>query len=98
MPTPEDDLKNIADLAYIELDQATAIQLTHDLDAIMKFVEQLRAVDTTHVDPLLHPLDLTQRLRPDQVTEANHSEQLGTIAPLFEDNLYLVPKIIDIGT
>jgi len=97
MSTSKNDLKKIAALAYIEMDSNSTNQLAHDVGAIMDFVEQLRGVNTSQVTPLLHPLDLEQRLRADVVNEENNVSQLADIAPLFADNLYLVPKVIDIG-
>lgn len=97
MPTTEQDLQKIAALAYLEIDATSAQQLSQDVSAIMDLVDQLRQIDTTGVAPLFHPLDLQQRLREDDVLEGNSVEQLATIAPLFTDNFYLVPKVIDSG-
>lgn len=97
MPTTEQDLQKIAALAYLEIDTTSAQQLSQDVSAIMDLVDQLRQIDTTGVAPLFHPLDLQQRLREDHVLESNSVEQLANIAPLFTDNLYLVPKVIDSG-
>lgn len=72
-------------------------QLCEEVNAIMDFVEQLRQVDTTGQAPLFHPFDLHQRLRPDEVREKDCSKELAEIAPLFENGLYLVPKVIDSG-
>ena len=94
MPSPESDLKKIAALAYLNLDETNAHQLAQDLDSIMHFIEQLRDVDTTQVSPLLHPLDIHQRLRIDKVNEDNVVVSLKQSAPLFADGLYLVPKVI----
>ena len=93
MSTSEHEITKIAALAYLETDTKSAQQLAHDVSAIMDFVEQLRQVDTTTTVPLLHPLDLHQRLRLDEVTEKNCVAKLAKIAPLFTDNLYLVPKL-----
>jgi aspartyl-tRNA(Asn)/glutamyl-tRNA(Gln) amidotransferase subunit C len=97
MPTSKQELQKITALAYLETDASTTQQLTQDVSAIMAFVEQLRKVDTTGVIPLSHPLDLHQRLREDVVQTGNCVAQLEKIAPLFTDNLYLVPKVIDSG-
>ena len=97
MSSFEQELKKIADLAYLEMDTASTQQLSQDVRSIMAFVEQLRQVNTTDVTPLFHPLDLQQRLRRDEVREENCVTQLEKIAPLFTNNLYLVPKVIDSG-
>ena len=63
-----------------------------DLD----FVGALERADTTDVAPMAHPLaGLTQRLRPDVVTEQDHHEQYQANAPQVAAGLYLVPKVIE---
>ncbi|WP_133127809.1 Asp-tRNA(Asn)/Glu-tRNA(Gln) amidotransferase subunit GatC [Legionella nagasakiensis] len=97
MITSKNELNQIAELACIELSHDNLTQLTEDIQAIMNFVEQLRTINTEHYSPMLHPLDLHQPLRNDEVKEENCVAELETIAPLFAENLYLVPKVIDIG-
>lgn len=91
------DLEKIAGLAYLTIDEEHSEQLTQEISSIMDFVDQLRSVDTKGIAPLFHPFALHQRLREDEVTEADCVAELEAIAPLFEDNLYLVPKVIDSG-
>ncbi|KTD08096.1 Asp-tRNA(Asn)/Glu-tRNA(Gln) amidotransferase subunit GatC [Legionella jamestowniensis] len=97
MAITSDDLKSIEQLAYLDAEPSENTKLAEEINAIMDFVEQLKQVDTTGVAPLFHPFDLHQRLRPDEVQEQDCSRQLEEIAPLFEENLYLVPKIIESG-
>ena len=65
------------------------------LSRIVEFVDQLKAAPTTDVVPMAHPLDQSQRLRADEVTEANERERIQANAPAVEDGLYLVPKVIE---
>ncbi|ASQ46112.1 Asp-tRNA(Asn)/Glu-tRNA(Gln) amidotransferase subunit GatC [Legionella clemsonensis] len=97
MAITNDDLKNIEQLAYLDAETSENTKLAEEMNAIMDFVEQLRQVDTTGIAPLFHPFDLHQRLRPDEVHEQDCTRQLEEIAPLFEENLYLVPKVIESG-
>jgi len=55
----------------------------------------MNAVDTQGVKPMAHPLDAVQRLREDVVTEADQREHFQQHAPLVEDGLFLVPKVIE---
>ncbi len=55
----------------------------------------MNSVDTTEVTPMAHPLDVAQRLREDEVLETNQRERFQKVAPLTEDGLYLVPKVIE---
>ena len=97
MTTSEAELKKIAALAYIDIDANSTLQFANDISSIMNLVEQLRQINTSAVAPLLHPLDLHQRLRHDDVLDDSALPALAKIAPLFANDLYLVPKVIDIG-
>ncbi len=96
MQNPDHILTKIAALAALDLnaDADTTTQLAHDVGVIMNYVEQLKQIDTQGVSPLLHPLDLHQRLRIDDVSEESCLEQLAELAPLFDKDLYLVPKTL----
>jgi aspartyl-tRNA(Asn)/glutamyl-tRNA(Gln) amidotransferase subunit C len=51
--------------------------------------------DTEAIQPMAHPMDQMQRLRPDVATEENQRQTFQSIAPQIENGLYLVPKVID---
>ena len=89
------DLEKIAQLAYLDKDIEHLPKLIEDINAIMSFVDQLRAIDTQKITPLFHPLALYQRLRPDEVSEEHCLAALRITAPQFENDLYLVPQVID---
>ncbi|BCX80754.1 aspartyl-tRNA(Asn)/glutamyl-tRNA(Gln) amidotransferase subunit C [Methylomarinovum caldicuralii] len=90
-----EEVKQIAWLARIGIDDGAAAKYAHDLSGILDFVAQMNAVDTESVEPMAHPLDLPQRLRPDEVTEPNQREKFQAVAPAVANGLYLVPKVID---
>ena len=89
------DVEKIAHLARLGIDAGDIPGYARNLTAILAFVEQLNSVDTTGVEPLAHPLDATQRLRPDAVTETNNREHFQKVAPETEAGLYLVPQVIE---
>lgn len=95
MTISPEDLEQIAHLAYLDTDLDQSSKLIHEINEIMDLVEQLSAVDTKDVTPLFHPLALHQRLREDAVTEEDCLNELEALAPMFEDNLYLVPQVIE---
>jgi len=90
-----EDVRNIAQLARLQMDDASLEQYASDLSSILALAEQMNAVDTSNVSPMAHPLDATQRLRPDEVTESDQREKFQAIAPDVENGLYRVPKVID---
>jgi aspartyl-tRNA(Asn)/glutamyl-tRNA(Gln) amidotransferase subunit C len=55
----------------------------------------MQSVNTERVEPMAHPLDVTQRLRVDTATEKDRRDELQTLAPAAQDGLYLVPKVIE---
>lgn len=95
MPLTVEEVKNIAYLARIGIEAGDAGCYAQDLSGILDFVAQMDAVDTEAVEPMAHPLDLPQRLRPDEVSEEDLREKFQAIAPAVENGLYLVPKVIE---
>ncbi|MCK4710630.1 MAG: Asp-tRNA(Asn)/Glu-tRNA(Gln) amidotransferase subunit GatC, partial [Gammaproteobacteria bacterium] len=65
------------------------------LSSILDLVDQMSAVNTDDVEPMAHPMDASQRLRADIVTETNQREKFQSVAPKTEDGLYLVPQVIE---
>ncbi len=90
-----DDVKQIADLAYIKVGDDEAEAALAQLSDIFKLIETMQAVDTTGVEPMSHAQDVVQRLRDDSVTESDQRTLNQSIAPQVEEGLYLVPKVIE---
>ena len=89
------EIEKLATLARIAIDDSTINEVTERLGSVLELVDQLQAADTSGVDPMSHPLQATQRLRQDEVSEFNQREALQTTAPDTEDGLFLVPKVIE---
>ncbi|MEZ5547026.1 MAG: Asp-tRNA(Asn)/Glu-tRNA(Gln) amidotransferase subunit GatC [Pseudomonadales bacterium] len=89
------DVQNAAHLARIAIDENDIEGYTQDLANILALVDQMQAVNTDQIEPMAHPTDAVQRLRPDLVTEENQRDYFQQIAPATENGLYLVPRVID---
>jgi len=89
------EVVKIAHLARLGVSEAELSGYARDLSAILDFVARLESVDTVTVQPMAHPLDEVQRLRLDEVTEANRREQFQAIAPSVDGGYYLVPRVIE---
>jgi aspartyl-tRNA(Asn)/glutamyl-tRNA(Gln) amidotransferase subunit C len=92
--TPE-DVKKIGHLARLNLTEQDIAVYTPQLSSILNFIEELNKANTAQTEVLAHPLDISQRLRPDTVTEPNLRDKFQGIAPQVEAGLYLVPKVIE---
>jgi len=93
------DVSRIAHLARLELRADEQAAMLGQLNDFFRIVEQMSAVDTRGVEPLYTPLSAVQavelRLRDDVVTEGNERERNQASAPVVEDGLFLVPKVIE---
>ena len=92
--TPE-EVKKIAFLARLSIQEENVEHYSQDLSNIFGLVEQMNAAKVDSITPMAHPQDAMQRLRDDVVTEENQREKLMGNAPLKEDGLFLVPKVLD---
>ncbi len=90
-----DEVKKIAKLAGLSVDETDLQSYATNLSNILDLVAQMDAVDTTGVTAMSHPFDTMQRLREDVVTDFNRREDFQAIAPETKDGLYLVPKVIE---
>lgn len=95
MSLTPDQLQRIALLARIDVAPGEAQALAERLNQVLGLIDQLQSVDTRGIEPMSHALDLVQRLRPDQVTEADRRDDYQRGAPALEQGLYLVPKVIE---
>jgi len=95
MTLKSEDVRNIAHLARLHIEEDTLDQYVNDLSSILALVDQMNQVDSSGVVPLANPLDTTQRLRADEVTEIDQRDKFQRIAPDVEGGLYRVPKVIE---
>jgi len=95
MAISEAQFRSLAYLARIQIDGSQLERIRDNLSNIIGFVEQLEAADTEGVTPMAHPLDASQRLRADEVTESDRRERFQQDAPQVADGVYLVPRVLE---
>ncbi|MGH8372826.1 MAG: Asp-tRNA(Asn)/Glu-tRNA(Gln) amidotransferase subunit GatC [Gammaproteobacteria bacterium] len=95
MSLSPDDVKSIARLARLSISDQDIPVYARTLSNILEFVAQLERAETGGVSPMAHPLEMSQRLRPDQVSETDQRELFQQNAPQVEAGLYLVPRVIE---
>ena len=93
------DIARIAHLARLALEPAEAERMQSRINGFFDIVEKMRAVDTSGIEPLPHPVAAIQavqlRLREDVASEPNQREANQRSAPAVERGLFLVPKVIE---
>ena len=99
MSLSDDQVRRIARLARIDIRPEESAAVIDRLNRVLGLIDQLKAVDTSGIEPMAHPLDALlpegQRLRRDEVTETDQRELHQSVAPAVQDGLYLVPKVIE---
>lgn len=93
------DIARIANLARLELQPEESERMLAQINGFFAIVEKMRAVDTSGVEPLTHPVaavqDVQLRLREDVASEPDQREANQRSAPAVERGLFLVPKVIE---
>jgi aspartyl-tRNA(Asn)/glutamyl-tRNA(Gln) amidotransferase subunit C len=95
MTLKSEDIRSIAHLARLQVDEDAIDQYVTELSSILSLVDEMNQIDSSGVLPLANPLDATQRLRKDEVTEGNLRDKFQAIAPDVEGGLYRVPRVIE---
>ena len=89
------DVEYIAHLARLEVSDDEIADYVDKLSNIIDLVAQLGKVDTDGVLPMAHPLDMCQRMRPDEVTEEDQRGLFQANSEAVTDGFYRVPKVIE---
>ena len=105
------DIQRLAQLSRLQFDAPSSERLLGQLNGFFEIVGQMRAVNTSGVVPMSHPVDtmqglsqavadtdehgMTLRLREDVVSESNSRDANQRSAPAVERGLFLVPKVIE---
>lgn len=95
MSLTKDQVEHIATLARLTLAEHELDDVVAKLSSIVDFVDQLQSAATDDVLPMAHPLNQSQRLRADDVTEMNERERIQQNAPDVERGFYRVPRVIE---
>jgi len=95
MTLTPDEVRSIARLARLAISDRDIPRYADNLSRILDFVAQLDKANTSQVTPMAHPLEMSQRLREDIVTEINQRGLFQKNAPQTETGLYIVPKVIE---
>ncbi len=90
-----DQIERLAALASLEVGEEDAGRLGHELARILDFVRELDTAVTDDIEPLTHPLELSQSLRSDCVGEPVDRDRFQRDAPQTEAGYYLVPRVIE---
>ena len=95
MAAAQIDVKYVAHLARLHLTPDEEKKLGAQLGDILGYIEKLKKLDVTNVDPTAHPVPLVNVTRPDEVRPSLPQEEALRNAPKQDRGLFIVPKIVE---
>ena len=95
MTVGKDDVRRIAKLARLALDESRVAPMVGELNGIFTWVEQLNEVNVDGVAPMTSVVEQRLKMREDKVTEGGNADALMANAPGGEDHFFVVPKVVE---
>ena len=95
MSINKDTIKKISKLARISVTKEETDRLEKDLNSIIKFVEQLKELNTDKIAPIASVSDQSLTMNKDEIKKINEKEEILKNAPEKNSNYYIVPKVIE---
>jgi aspartyl-tRNA(Asn)/glutamyl-tRNA(Gln) amidotransferase subunit C len=87
-------IQRLSNLSKLQFDEAETTEIINDLNNIIGFIDQLKAVNVDGLEPLIHLSDQTNVLRPDVIKmEITHEEALKN-APVADSDYFKVPRVL----
>ena len=95
MPIDKNQVKKVAKLSRISLDDKKLESLSKDLVSILNFVEELKKLDTKKTEPLTSIVDKTLEPRDDKINDGKIKDQILKNSPNKNDDFFIVPKVVE---
>ena len=95
MSIKKSEIACISSLSKLKMEDIEIDNFTRQISDILEMIQQLEKINTDDIEPMAHPLNMSQRLRMDLVTEENQRDLYQENAVEFEQGFYKVPKVID---
>jgi aspartyl-tRNA(Asn)/glutamyl-tRNA(Gln) amidotransferase subunit C len=95
MSVDQATVKKIARLARISVQESAIPELQTELNAILGFIEQLKEVDVSGIEPMTSVVDMQMKQRQDIVNDGENAARVLENAPAREDDFFVVPKVVE---
>ena len=90
----EKQVRQVAKLARLNINDDEVVEMTRQLGAILGFVAQLDELDTSDVEPLAHCLPIRNVLREDEIRASLSNEDALANAPQRDGEFFAIPKVL----
>ena len=95
MSIDKNQVKKVAKLSKISLNDSKLESLSKDLASILNFVEQLNKLDTKKTEPLTSIVDKTLEPRNDKINDGKIKDQILKNSPDKNEEFFIVPKVVE---
>ena len=95
MSIDKNQVKKVAKLSRISLDDSKLESLSKDLASILNFVEQLNELDTNKTEPLNSIVDKTLEPRTDKIDDGEIKNEILKNSPDKNEDFFIVPKVVE---
>jgi aspartyl-tRNA(Asn)/glutamyl-tRNA(Gln) amidotransferase subunit C len=89
------DIQYVAHLARLTLTPQEEQKLGAQLTGILGYIEKLKQLDVSHVEPTAHAVPLANVFRPDEIRDSLSNDEALRNAPAKANGLFIVPKIVE---
>ena len=89
------EVEQIAVLAKLSVSETEIDNVVTSLNAVVQMIDHINEVNTDDIKPMANPMDATQRLRVDKVSETSNKDKLLSMAPQSDEDYYLVPTVVE---
>lgn len=96
MKVSEQDIKTVASLSRLKIRPEETAEVTEQLDKFLTYVENLKTIDTTNIEPTTYALPMQNVFRADEVKPSLERELALSNAPLAEDGYFKVPRVLEV--
>tara|TARA_B100001029_G_C14595576_1_gene201281 strand:- start:215 stop:502 length:288 start_codon:yes stop_codon:yes gene_type:complete len=95
MSIDKNQVKKVAKLSRISLDDSKLDSLSKDLDSILNFVKELNKVDTNKIKPLSSIVDKKLEPRVDKINDGQIKKEILKNSPDKNEDFFIVPKVVE---
>ena len=95
MSIDKNQVKKVAKLSRISLDNNKLESISKDLASILNFVEELNKLDTKKTEPLSSIVDKTLEPRTDKINDGKIKEEILKNSPDKNEDFFVVPKVVE---
>ena len=94
MKITKEEVMYVADLARLELDDASIDKFAEQIATILEYIDLLNGLDTEGIEPTSHAISLTNAFRNDVAKEHLDRDLALQNAPDRENGNFIVPKVV----